>query len=86
MRLMRTVWLVVILMLGVAALPATSVASASEYPSWVVNEEGLKVGETLAFTATTTTTLSIEAPAFGITPSAATGNCTITGSLRGTSC
>ncbi len=75
--------LIVALIIGVGALAGTGAAAASEYPGWVVNEVPLPSGETAAFTDTNTTTLTLEVSGL-VTLSAAAGNCTIAGSLRGT--
>ncbi len=85
MRLMRTTWLVLLLMLGIGALSASSAAAETEYPGWVLNEIPLGSGETVAFTATSSTALTLESTSLGIVLSAPAGNCTITGSLRGAS-
>jgi hypothetical protein len=82
MRFIRIIWMVV-LVLGVMAVTETSAASASEYPGWVVNEVPLATGETAAITATNSSAMTLEASGL-LTLTAASGNCTITGSLKGT--
>ncbi len=83
MRIVRVSWMVVFLTLGIFGFSANAAAAASEYPGWIANEGPLLVGESAAFTATNSTSMTLEASGL-LTLSAAAGKCSITGSLKGT--